>query len=149
MSEHKIKVWAFLMTQYNMKSGLWKFRAKGATVTIDELMQLHIMDTWMVMNPSKLSREDKVKVLSSLLFLKEKGTLQIKGQACVNGVPQRAYIPKEDATLPTVSTKSLFMTAVTAASKKRKVRISTYPALLCTLMWAKLYRWCSRVNLQR
>jgi hypothetical protein len=44
-----------------------------------------------------------MKELSLLLFLKEKQTGQIKGQACINGAPQREYIPKEEAASPTVS----------------------------------------------
>jgi hypothetical protein len=58
MSEDQLKVWGFLMTQDNLKTGLWKFEAKGATTAINELIQLHIMDTWMAMDPSKLLRED-------------------------------------------------------------------------------------------
>ena len=42
-------------------------------------------------------------------------------QTCVNGAPQRAYIPKEDAASPTVSTESIFITSAIAASKKRYV----------------------------
>ncbi len=30
------------------------------------------MDTWTVMDPTKLTREDRTKALLSLLFLKEK-----------------------------------------------------------------------------
>jgi hypothetical protein len=44
-------------------------------------MQLHIMDTWTAMDPAKLTREDRMKVLSSLLFLKEKQTGKVKGRA--------------------------------------------------------------------
>ncbi len=36
--------------------------------------------------------------------------------ACINGAPQRAYIPKEDVALPTVSTESTFITATIAAA---------------------------------
>ncbi len=54
-SEDKMKVWGYLMTQYNLKPGLRKFREKGATAAMDELTQLHVMDTWMAMDPSKLS----------------------------------------------------------------------------------------------
>ena len=70
-SEDKMKVWGYLMTQYNLKPGPRKFGAKGQSAAIDELTQLHVMDTWTVMDTTKLSREDKMKVLSSLLFLKE------------------------------------------------------------------------------
>jgi hypothetical protein len=52
-----------------------------------------------------------MRALLLLLFLKEKRTGQIKGRACINGAPQRAYIRKEEAVLPTVSTESTFITA--------------------------------------
>jgi hypothetical protein len=110
-SEDKMKVWGYLMTQYNLKPGLRKFGAKGQHAAIDGLTQLHVMDTWTAMDATKLSREDKMKALSSLLFLKEKRTRKIKGRACINGAPQRAYIPKEDAASQTMSTESMFVTA--------------------------------------
>jgi hypothetical protein len=121
-SEDKIKVWAYLMMQYNLKPGLRKFEAKGAKAAIDELTQLHIMDTWTAMDPSKITREDRMRALSSLLFLKKKQTGKIKGRACINGTPQRDYITKEEAASPTVSTESTFITAAIAAKEKRKVR---------------------------
>ncbi len=73
------------------------------------------------MDPSKILREERMKVLSSLLFLKEKRMGKVKGWACINGAPQRACISKEEAASPTVSTKSTFITAAIAASKRRKV----------------------------
>ncbi len=127
-SEDEMKVWGYLMTQYNLKPGLRKFGKRGAITARDELMQLHIMDTWTAMDPSKLPREERMKVLSSLLFLKEKRTGKVKGQACINGAPQRAYIPKEDAASPTVSTESTFIMAAIAASERRKVRCFDIPS---------------------
>jgi hypothetical protein len=59
--------------------------------------------------------------LSSLMFLKEKSTGDVKGRACINGVPQRTYIPKEDAASPTVSTKSTFITTAIAAEEEGAV----------------------------
>jgi hypothetical protein len=70
--EDKMKVWAYLMTQCNLKPGLRKFGARGVTAALDELMQLHMMDTWTAMDPSKLTREGQMKALLSLLFLKGK-----------------------------------------------------------------------------
>jgi hypothetical protein len=90
-SEGKIKVWGYLMTQYNLKPGLRKFGDKGAKAAMDKLTQLHIMDTWTAMDPSKITREDRMQALSTLLFLKEKQTGKIKGRACINGTPQREY----------------------------------------------------------
>ena len=102
--------------------------ARGETAAVKELTQLHIMDTWTPMAVDKLSREQRMRALSSLLFLKEKRTGVIRGRACINRAPQRAYIPKEDTALPTISTESAFITATIAASKKRQVRCYDLPS---------------------
>jgi hypothetical protein len=72
--EDEMKVWGYLMTQYNLKPGLRKFEDKGTKAAMDELTQLHIMDTWTAMDPSKITQEDRMQALSLLLFLKEKRT---------------------------------------------------------------------------
>ncbi len=45
-SQEEMMVWAYIMTQYNLKPGLRKFGARGATAAVKELTQLHIIDTW-------------------------------------------------------------------------------------------------------
>jgi hypothetical protein len=127
-SKDEMEVWGYLMTQYNLKPGLRKFGEQGATAARDELTQLHIMDTWKAMDPSKISREEQTKALSLLLFVKEKRTRKVKGQACINGVPQQAYIPKEEAASPTISTELTIITAAIAASERRKVRCYDTPS---------------------
>jgi hypothetical protein len=127
-SEDEMKVWGYLMTQYNLKPGLRKFGERGATAARDDLTQLHIMDTWKAMDLSKILREEGMKALSSLLFLKEKRTGKVKGRACINGAPQQVYIPKEEAALPTVSTELTFITAVIATSERRKVGCYDIPS---------------------
>ena len=127
--DHEIAVWGYLMTQYNLKAGLQKFGDKGAKAAVMELTQLHVMDTWSVMDPSQLSKEDRARALSSLLFLKEKRCGKIKGQACLNMVPQKAYIPKDEAALPTVLTESVFITLAIAVIKGRHVRRYNMPSV--------------------
>ncbi len=78
-SEDKMRVWVYLMVQYNLKPGLRKFGSRGEEAAVKELSQLHIMDTWTPMEASKLSREQRMCALSSLLFLKEKETGDIRG----------------------------------------------------------------------
>ena len=73
-------------------------------------------------------REQRMRTLSLLLFLKEKQTGDIKRRACINEAPQRAYIPKEDAASPTISTESTFITATIAAQERRKVRCYNVPS---------------------
>ena len=59
-------VMKYIITQYNLKSGLRRFGEKGIAAAKGELTQLHIMDTWVPKDPTMLSRADKVKALSSL-----------------------------------------------------------------------------------
>ncbi len=84
-SENELKVWGYLMTQYNLKPGLRKFGNRGKKAAVKELTQLHVTDTWTPMHADKLSQEQWMRALSSLLFLKEKRTGDIKGHACING----------------------------------------------------------------
>jgi hypothetical protein len=44
-SEVEIKVWGYVMTQYNLKAGLRRFGDRGKTTAMEEMTQLHIMDT--------------------------------------------------------------------------------------------------------
>ena len=114
-SENELKVWGYVMTQYILKPGLREFGNRGQKAAVRELMQLHVMDTWTPMHVDKLSQEQRIRALSSLLFLKEKRTGDIKGRACINGAPQRNYIPKEEAASPTMLMESKFITASNAA----------------------------------
>jgi hypothetical protein len=104
-SEEEVKIWGYMMTQYNLKAGLQKFGGRGKTAAMEEMTQLYIMDTWKAMDPAKQSWDEHMRVLSSLLFLKEKHTGKIKGKACLNGAPQQGNIPTEDAVSPTVLTE--------------------------------------------
>ena len=128
MSEEELGVMAYILTQYNLKPGLRKFGTRGEKAALKEMTQLHIMDTWTPMDAGKLPREQRMRALSLLLFLKEKQTGDIKGRACINGAPQCAYIPKEDAALPTVSMELTFVTTTIAAKEGRKVRCYNVPS---------------------
>ena len=127
-SKEELHVWAYIMTQYNLKPWLCKFGQQGQTAAVKELTQLHLMDTWKPIHAKKLTREEKRKPLSSLLFLKEKRMGNIKGRACINGAPQRSYTPKEDAASPTVSTESTFITASIAAHERLVIRCCNIPS---------------------
>jgi hypothetical protein len=61
-SEEELGVMAY-STQYNLKPGLRKFGARGETAALKEMTQLHIMDTWTLMEAEKLSREQRMRAL--------------------------------------------------------------------------------------
>jgi hypothetical protein len=113
-SQEKMMVWAYMMTQYNLKPGLRKFRVK-------ELTQLHIMDTWTPLEASKLSREQQMCALSSLLFLKE------SMHKCKWSATARIHLQGRSGI--TNSIKQIHIqTAAIAAAEKRKVRCYDVPS---------------------
>ena len=103
------------------------FGEKGVAAAEGKLNQLHVMDTWVPEDPSMLSRAEKVRDLSSLVFLKENRSRKVKVSSCMNRTPQRAYIRKKDAYSPTVANESVFITLVIAARKKRFLRCYDVP----------------------
>ena len=117
----------YLLTEHNLKAGWRHFGEKGVAASEVKLTQLHVIDTWVPEDPSMLSRAEKVKALSSPMFLKENRSGKVKGRVCVNGAPQRAYIRKDYASSPTVENESVFITSVIVAHKKRFVRCYDIP----------------------
>ena len=126
-SEDEMAVMKYLLTQYNLKAGLKQFGEKGIAAVKGKLTKIHVMDTWVPEDPTMLSRAEKVKAISSLMFLKEKKSGKVKGRACVKGAPQRAYIRKEDASSPTVANESVFIISVIADNEKRFVHCYNVP----------------------
>ena len=108
-----------VMLQMSLKEGLKILGEKGEKSALKEMTQLHDMDTFTPRDPRTLTREERVKALSSLIFLKEKSNGDVKSRTCINGAPQRAYIRKENAASPTVMTDSVFITGAISAHEKR------------------------------
>ena len=53
------------------------------------------MNIFIMMDPGSLTKEQRASTISYLVFLKDKRSDQIKGQACANRRKQRSYISKE------------------------------------------------------
>ena len=60
----------YLLTKYNLKASLRHFGEKGVAAAEGKLTQIHVMDTWVPEDPDMLSRADKLRALSSLMFMK-------------------------------------------------------------------------------
>ena len=71
-SEEELGMMAYILMQYNLKPGLRKFGTRGEKAALKKMTQLHIMDMWTPMDAGKLLWEQRMRALSSLLFLKEK-----------------------------------------------------------------------------
>ena len=90
---------------------------KGKQAVNKELSQLLNREVFKPVMLSKLTKEEKQKAMSSLIFLTEKKDGTIKARAYSNGSTQRSYINKEKEASTTVSTEALLTTAVIDAKQ--------------------------------
>ena len=74
---------------------------------------------WNPVYPNDLTKDEKQKVMESLIFLLEKRDGTIKGRVCANGSTQRSHIPGEKLSIPTVTTESVLKTSVIDAKQER------------------------------
>ena len=116
-----------MLTQYSMKKGIQMFGNAGVDAVLKELQQLHDRNVLEPANPDTLSANDKKASLPYLMFLKEKRTGTIKARGCADGRKQRIYTSKEDASSPTVSIESVFLTSVIDAKEERDVATVDVP----------------------
>jgi len=93
--------------QYGLKAGLKRFGSRGDTAVTKELSQLHTMNCFRPCDPHSLTRDDRRNALSSLMFLTEKRTGEVKARACANGSVQRQHVAKEEAAAHTVTSEAL------------------------------------------
>ena len=78
-------------------------------------------------DPRSLTRDDRRNALSSLMFLTEKRTGEVKARACVNGSVQCKHIAKEEATAPTVTSEAIFVQSTIYAHENRDVATCDIP----------------------
>jgi hypothetical protein len=94
-----------------LKRVLKKFKDKGEAAVSKDLLQLYTIDTLAPQKSDELSHQQHRDALESLMFLKEKKDGSIKGWTCADGRKQREESVKSDATSPTVTLKSVFITS--------------------------------------
>ncbi len=64
--------------QYNLEAGLNHFGERGETAVSKELKQFNVYDVFEPLYANKLSQEEKLKALTSLIFLKKKQDDNVK-----------------------------------------------------------------------
>jgi hypothetical protein len=74
-----------------------------------------------------LGKDERVKALASLMFLKEKKDESVKARMCTDGRKQRGDWAKEDTKSHTVSTEVVFITAVIEAHKEHNIACFDIP----------------------
>ena len=125
-------VLAHLFAQFSLKQGLKKYGKRGEKSVNKELGALHDLEAWVPLDASKLTYQQRLGALSTVVFLKEKRDGSIKTRACVNGAPQRKIWKKEDAASPTPHLESVFITAGISAMEGRVNRCFDIPSAFPT-----------------
>jgi hypothetical protein len=118
---------AMIMTQLSLKAGLKQWGSRGRKAAHSEMKQLHFRDTFKPMHWRELTPEQKLTVLESHLFLKEKRDSSIKGRTVTGGNKQRDYITKKDSSSPTVATEAVLLTCIIDADEERDVAVIDIP----------------------
>ena len=130
----EVGIFGIIMLQVSIKQS-YKLYGKERTDrgALKEVQQLHDLEVFFPRDPKSLTKEERIRALSSLIFMKEKheGEDGMKGRACINGAPQREYIPKEDAASPTVNNDSVFITNAVGAYEGRVFATSDLPGAFC------------------
>ena len=78
-----------LAQQFILKAGLKRFVNPGGKASVEELNQIHDMKTFITLDPNNLTREDRIKSLSSLMFLVGKLDGTINSRTCSDGRKKR------------------------------------------------------------
>jgi hypothetical protein len=91
------------------------------------MKQLHLRKTFKPKQWRELSKAQRQTVLEYHMFLKLKRDGKIKGRTVDGGNKQCDYISKEDASSPTVATKSVLLSCIIDAEEHRDVAVVDTP----------------------
>ena len=131
----KLAEYLFLTEQMGWKKGLRVLGDRGEEAIGKELKQIHDMEGFQPKHWHELSKEERVKALKYLMYLKEKRDGKIKGRGCADGRPQRLYTTKSETSSPTASLAGIMLTCMIDAFEKRDVATVDIPgAFLQTKM---------------
>ena len=128
MSGEEVKyhiIGVLLAQQFSLKAVLKKFGKPGEKSSVEEQTQIHDMTIFRTLDPKKLTRKDRIKSLSSLMFLLGKQDGTIKARTCTDGGKQiRDDIHNKHYCASSNCANNIVMiTSALEAKKFREVRI--------------------------
>ena len=102
----------------------------GEKAIVQEPTQFKDMDAFFPIHSKDLTKEQRIRSLSSLVFLMENCDCTVKEKSCATkGNTHRSYIKKEDAATPTATTESVLITAAINAPERHDVTIYDIPTV--------------------
>ena len=126
--KYSSEVVATVMTQLSVKAALKQWGEDAKIAVEAEAKQLHWRNSFKPVHYKEINDEDQRKqILESHVFVKKKRSGQIKARKVSGGNKQRDFVNEEDASSPTVATKSVLLTSVLEAKENRDVAIMDIP----------------------
>lgn len=119
-------------TQMTAARGVKLFGEAAEKALITEWLQLDQLGVYEGRHWWKMTKLQRQRAMRLVQLIKQKRCGKIKGRTCVDGRPQREYIPKEEATSPTAHLESLLLTFLQDASEARSVGIVDIPGAFLT-----------------
>ena len=119
---------AVMFNQMTAKKGIEKFGEVAIAAMFKEYAILDNLDVFGTIDPDKLTLIQKQRALRAINLIKEKRCGRVRGRTCADGRSQRAYVPREEAASPTVSTEALLATLLIDAKEQRDVAVFDVPS---------------------
>ena len=101
----KVKKCHCFAQAHSLKAGIKKCWKKGKDGRHKKEKQQNDRTVWKPAYPNDLTKDEMRKAMESLIFLLEKRDSEMKGRVRTNGSTQRSCIPKEEDSIPTVTTE--------------------------------------------
>ena len=114
-----------LVQQYNLKKGLVLLGKRAEEATTKELQQIHDFGTYIPQDATLLSREERLKAFSALMFIVENRNREVKSREFAVGSKQRTfpgYVKSEWAS-PTLYTYGVIITSTIEAHEGHDVDV--------------------------
>ena len=117
--EKKGKNCHFFAQAQIIKAGLNKFGKKCKEGVHNEVNQLSDRTVWKPFHLNVLTKDDKKKIDRKYDFSIRKEIRDNKCRMCTSGSTQRICVPKEKASIRTVTTESMLMTSIVDTKQER------------------------------
>jgi len=107
--------------------GIKTFGKEAVAAMFAEYKQLNDKNVFGRFDKRNLTKDLKRNALRAVNLIKRKRCGKLKGRTCAKGAPQRTYVPKEQASSPTLRVESLMALILINAFEKRDVAIFDVP----------------------
>ena len=113
--------------QMSASKGIKLYGAQAIAAMFKEYKQLEDFKVLGRINPDSLSHDQKRRALRAVNLIKLKRCGKMKGRTCADGSTERSYVPREEASSPTLSFEALMGILLINAFEERDTAIFDVP----------------------